>query len=543
MTGPNEPQNVLKVLHLEDNYAEIKKVRDALAHNPLDYRFEVESATNPTQFGALFTTFFPDLVIADIRLTARGEEGIALVETLRREHPEVVVVVRSSLDDVRTVRKSLLAGADDFLSKQCDHAELSLRVINAYRLTRLKRGQGLVPARHLQPGSPAGHPAPTARASEAGGIGRALPSVVGRTTHAIAAQIPGLVQSAVTSVHVLGESGTGKEKIADLFAAHVEPRPFVRVNCGSISPTLLESELFGHAKGAFTGAAADKRGFIEEAHGGWLFLDEVASLSVAAQVALLRVLENHEVTRVGETRPRKVDVRVISASNEPLADLVAQGRFRKDLWQRFREVEFQLPPLRERAEEIPALVNHFCQTMERGPYQITQAALDALCAYPWKDGNVRELRNCLRAMTSMHANKLLTPLSIPERVWNGLAEPNPHASCAQEAPNRMAGADAPVVAQRSSGVPMDTSPQPDRINMSVQLEGAPLSEGWTVPFELLTNLLFAEAVKHVARNGKIPSMRHLARVLALSPSTVPRRLQILVQEGVMTQEEISRLIE
>ena len=155
---------------------------------------------------------------------------------------------------------------------------------------------------------------------------------------------------------------------------------------------------------------------LESASGGWFFLDEVASLSSSAQVALLRVLENQEVTRIGESFPRKINVRFIAATNVPLHHRVEEGKFRNDLWQRLCETEIILKPLRERKNEIPDLISFFCKTMRGGPYKIENTAMNVLCQLPWSEGNVRELRNCLRAMTEHQTHKILTPMGIPERI-------------------------------------------------------------------------------------------------------------------------------
>ena len=204
--------------------------------------------------------------------------------------------------------------------------------------------------------------------------------------------------------------------MAELFEDYTKNTPFVKMNCGSIAANLVESELFGYAKGAFTGAASHKIGLLEAASGGWLFLDEVASLSESAQIALLRAIENQEVIRIGESTPRKISVRFIAASNVSLLEKVQMGSFRNDLWQRLCETEIILKPLRDRKHEIPDLIQFFCKTMKGGPYIIEETALNVLCQLPWQEGNVRELRNCLRAMTEHQTNKILTPLGIPERI-------------------------------------------------------------------------------------------------------------------------------
>jgi DNA-binding NtrC family response regulator len=189
--------------------------------------------------------------------------------------------------------------------------------------------------------------------------------------------------------------------------------PFVTVNCAALAPTLLEAELFGAVRGAYTGAQTDRRGVFEAAHRGWLFLDEVACLTTTAQAALLRAVENQEIVRVGDTRPIKVNVRILSATNEDLGALVAAGRFRRDLWQRLCETTLILPPLSARRQEIPELIDHLARELPGGPFEVTPVAKRLLADLDWRDGNIRQLRNCLRAMTEHQTNGILCPQAIP----------------------------------------------------------------------------------------------------------------------------------
>jgi DNA-binding NtrC family response regulator len=203
-----------------------------------------------------------------------------------------------------------------------------------------------------------------------------------------------------STVLLIGETGTGKEEFAR--AIHEASRrcgqPLVTVDCGAISASLIESELFGHARGAFTGAVSARASAFEEAEGGTIFLDEIGELPLGQQAKLLRVLEKHEIKRLGENAPRSVDVRIVAATNRSLAEEVAAGRFRRDLYYRLSVVEVHIPPLRERPEDIPLMVEHFLKDLARRaqiPYRrITQDALGVLCAHTWP-GNVRELRNVL----------------------------------------------------------------------------------------------------------------------------------------------------
>ncbi len=232
-----------------------------------------------------------------------------------------------------------------------------------------------------------------------------------------------LVAPASASVLLVGETGTGKEVIAR--AIHqLSPRndgPYVRVNCGALSESLLESELFGHVKGAFTGAIDNKTGRFEAAHTGTIFLDEISSMSPKLQVKLLRVLQEHEFERVGESRTIRVDTRVLGATNQFLEDEIAAGRFRDDLYYRLNVVPIYLPPLRERREDIPALARHFLarysEENDRDPPELTPALEKLLLAHDWP-GNVRELENCMERAVVLAAGKPLTAevLASPDRA-------------------------------------------------------------------------------------------------------------------------------
>ncbi len=234
-----------------------------------------------------------------------------------------------------------------------------------------------------------------------------------------------LIQSAVraaastATVLVQGETGTGKELLAKLIHSHSHRanKPMVSINAGALSPTLLESELFGHARGAFTGADHDRKGLFEVANGGTLFLDEVGEIGAEAQVRLLRVLQEKTITRVGDHRPLTVDVRIIAATHRDLAKDVADGRFREDLFYRLNVVNLMVPPLRSRREDIPLLINHFLQKFNRQNYKnvddVPRHVLEMLISYPWP-GNIRELENCVqKAVVLAPGNTFLDELIPP----------------------------------------------------------------------------------------------------------------------------------
>jgi transcriptional regulator with PAS, ATPase and Fis domain len=224
-------------------------------------------------------------------------------------------------------------------------------------------------------------------------------------------------------VLILGESGTGKEMIARAVHEH-SPRanqPFVAVDCGALTESLLESELFGHVRGAFTGAVADKKGVFEEAQGGTCFLDEIGGISPSLQARLLRVLQEHEVRRVGGKDWIPVNVRVVAATNYNLAEAVKQGEFRQDLYYRLNVVAIQLPPLRGRADDIPLLAEHFlrCYSVEHGKTMstISDKAMALLCSYAWP-GNIRELENAIEQAVALSNQAVLAPEDLPHEVRN-----------------------------------------------------------------------------------------------------------------------------
>ncbi|WGL59248.1 sigma 54-interacting transcriptional regulator [Pigmentibacter sp. JX0631] len=389
-------KDVFYVIHVDDDILELRSFARNLQVNKNNLKFAITSCLNGTEFKNSLTKLkFVDFVILDIHLSEKENiTGISLVKEVKKFHPNAIILMSSNLDDPSTILQSLRAGADEFISKKMNNQNLVEKLLLVRTTIFNKRGIIFLNKKDENLSK----------------------KFSGETIKKISRRIPQIVHSAITSVYIEGESGTGKEVVAELFEDYIKELPFVKMNCGSIAPNLVESELFGYVKGSFTGALNNKVGLLEAASGGWLFLDEVASLSDSAQIALLRAIENQEVTRIGDSVARKINVRFIAASNVSLSEMVQEGKFRNDLWQRLCETEILLMPLRERRNEIPDLIYFFCRTMRGGPYQIEETALNVLCQLPWFEGNVRELRNCLRAMTEHHVNKILTPLGIPERI-------------------------------------------------------------------------------------------------------------------------------
>jgi len=317
-----------------------------------------------------------DLALCDMRLP--DGDGLELLEWLQARRPGLPCAVITAHGNVETAVRALKLGAFDFLSKPLDVGALRRLISSALKLSERPGGELTFQGPRLL-----GHSPPM----------RQLREMIARVARS---QAP---------VHVAGESGTGKELVARLI--HLSgPRadgPFVAVNCGAIPGELMESELFGHKRGSFTGAVADKKGLVQSADGGTLFLDEVADLPLHMQVKLLRVIQEKTVRPVGETEEQPVDVRLLSATHKNLADLVAQGRFREDLFYRINVIEMRVPALRERPEDIPELATHILRRLARRSdveeIQITADALQLLGSYAFP-GNVRELENILeRALT------------------------------------------------------------------------------------------------------------------------------------------------
>jgi len=353
-----------------------------------------------------------DALVTDVRMPRL--DGLALLRAVQAASPETTVIVMSAYGSHELAIEAMKAGAYDYLGKPFHPDEVLLVLRKAeererLRLENLRLRKEISRAR-----------GPSELIAE-GAAMRDLMRVVEK------------VAPTSTTVLIEGESGTGKEVVAR--ALHeLSPRaerPFVAVNCGAIPEQLIESELFGHAKGAFTDARTAKRGLFDEADGGTLLLDEVGELPLQLQPALLRVLQEGEVRRVGDSRSTRVDVRILAATNRDLAQLVQAGRFREDLFYRLNVVDLKLPPLRERTDEIPALAARF---LERHAARIgvprrrlSPKALEMLAAYRWP-GNVRELENALERALVLSEEDLIEPDALPEPVRAGSSpEPVPSA--------------------------------------------------------------------------------------------------------------------
>ena len=370
----------------------------------LEYEgYEVRTAASAQEGITEFERWRPHLVFLDVKMS--GMDGLDALKRLRSIDRSAVVVMISGHGTIQTAVESTQLGAYDFLEKPLDTDRILVTLRNALQHLDLHeentRLRETVQARY---------------------------EIVG-ASYAIRALIEKVERVAPTPARVLitGENGTGKELVAR--AVHrLSPRaggPFVEVNCAAIPGELIESELFGHVKGSFTGAIADRTGKFEQAHGGTLFLDEVGDMSLAAQAKVLRVLEDGVVTRIGGAKPIAVDVRVIAATNKDLAAEIEAGRFREDLYYRLNVVPLTVPPLRERREDIPLLVAHFVNVLSAkegiAPRVITDDAVQRLVAFDWS-GNVRELRNTVERLLILASGPRITAADVDRLVGQRATE-------------------------------------------------------------------------------------------------------------------------
>jgi len=338
----------------------------------------------------------PDLLLSDIRMKTRLD-GLSLLEIVHREYPGVPVVLMTAFGSIETAVRAVKEGAFDYISKPFNIDELVAIVRRA-----LANGTSKQLASDLDDEE---------RTS----------GLIGRTPAMLEIyKLIARVSDSRAAVLITGESGTGKELVARAIHNHGSRsnEPFVAVNCGALTETLLESELFGHVKGSFTGAIANKRGIFEQAGDGTVFLDEISETSASLQVKLLRVLQEREVVPVGSTEPIKVGARVIAASNADLEKLSATGAFRGDLLYRLNVIQLHLPPLRERREDIHLLAAHFLR--KHSPEAGSSMALDektmqCLTNYSWP-GNVRELENVIERAITLSQGEVITIDDLPERI-------------------------------------------------------------------------------------------------------------------------------
>ncbi len=390
-------------------------LRQALAERLAEHGFEVEQADTGEQAIEQLAEFAFDIVITDLRLP--GLDGTRVLEAALLRYPDIVGIIVTGYGTVKDAVEAIKRGATDFVTKPFQFDELLHALTSALEQRRLKSENAYLRSQLQE------------RYKFEGIIGR---SPAMRTLFGLLET----VSSSASTILVTGETGSGKEIVARAIH-HNSPRRaqrFVALNCGAIPETLLEAELFGHVRGAFTGAIGTRQGRLEQAHKGTLFLDEVGTMSAALQMKLLRVLQEREFERLGDSHSIKVDVRVIAATNSDLKKMVAHGEFREDLFYRLNVIPIELPPLRDRKEDIPLLVQHFLkkfseQAQSQEPkaqghevksrsstssgrpelaegrlLSISQQAMRALMAYAWP-GNVRQLENAIERAVALSGGR------------------------------------------------------------------------------------------------------------------------------------------
>ncbi len=354
-----------------------KGLREAVAERLADHGFVVEQADSGEEALRRLADFAFDVIITDLRLP--GIDGRQVLDAALERYPEIVAIVITGYGTVKDAVDAIKRGASDFITKPFQFDALLHVLHSAMEQRRLKSENAYLRSQLEE------------RYRIDGLVGRS--AVMRDLFHLLE-----IVAGTSSTVLITGETGTGKELAAKAIHHNSARRAhrFIAINCSAIPETLLEAELFGHVRGAFTGAVANRQGRFETAHKGTLFLDEVGTMSPALQAKLLRVLQEREFERVGDSHPVKVDVRVIAATHSDLAKMVSEGTFREDLFYRLNVIPVKLPPLRERREDIPILVQHFLQKLStelgRGPATMSQEALRRMMAYHWP-GNVRQLEN------------------------------------------------------------------------------------------------------------------------------------------------------
>ncbi len=356
----------------------------------------VHEASNGFEAFELYKNGFFDVVITDLKMPQMS--GFELLGKIRETDKIIPVIIMTAFASVEDAVSAMKSGASDYLTKPLNLEELRIKLgLVEKQLVLMHENEALKNRLH----------------------GLEFPEMIGQSPpmQRIKALIAQVSADSDIPVLISGESGTGKELAARAVHKTGERRehPFIAVNCAAFPENLLESELFGFKKGAFTGAYKDKPGFFQAAHLGTLFLDEISEMPKVMQAKLLRVLQSSQVQPLGSTEPVNINVRVISASNQNLSDLIAQGAFREDLYFRLNVIEIRLPPLRERKTDIDALIVHFAEKFPApsGPLRMSPQAMDALRSYSWP-GNIRELENCIRRLSVTAENGLVRLSDMPE---------------------------------------------------------------------------------------------------------------------------------
>jgi two-component system NtrC family response regulator len=381
-----------RILVIDDDAS----LRRVLEYNLQEEGYEVQTAASAEEGLYLFGQSLPNLVITDMKMS--GMDGMMVLKSVKERSPDTLVIIITAFGTVDIAVEAMKAGAYDYITKPFNREALKLTVRKALHFSglteenkRLKSELADKTDFHTIVGS-----------------SREMEKVF---------EVIRKVADTEAAVLITGESGTGKELVARSIHANSSRKdaPFVAINCAAIPRELLESELFGHVKGAFTGAVRDKIGKFQLADRGTIFLDEVGDLPVEMQPKLLRALQEKEVVPVGGTKVQKLDVRVVSATNLNIDKAIADGTFREDLYYRLSVIPIHLPPLRERRKDIPILIRYFCTKHGADKITFAQDALETLVMYPWP-GNVRELENTVERLLIMRNGETITLEELPEKI-------------------------------------------------------------------------------------------------------------------------------
>ncbi|MDQ7053463.1 MAG: sigma-54 dependent transcriptional regulator [candidate division KSB1 bacterium] len=396
----NAPQAKPRVLVIEDNATMLDGLEQVLTY----FEYPVQGVQKAEDALKAMRESVPDIVICDYKLP--GMDGITVLEKIKADYPQVEVILITAFGSIELAVEAMQKGAADFITKPFSADEIGVKLERLAQQLAERQELARLTAENQY-----------LRDRDAGEFNYG--EIIGRS-ETIQGVFRTIEKVAPTdaSVIIYGESGTGKELVAR--ALHKKsPRrdgPFIRVNCGALAEGVLESELFGHEKGAFTGALRRRPGRFELAHGGTLFLDEIGDIPLATQVKLLRVLQEKEFERVGGEETIRVDVRIIAATHKNLQQEVKEGRFREDLFYRLHIVPITLPPLRDRLEDVPLLAEHFLRRLQaelkKPGLRIESEALKRLQAYSWP-GNVRELENVLERAAVLCENNVITASDLP----------------------------------------------------------------------------------------------------------------------------------
>ncbi len=400
----NNDISSIKILVVDDELI----VRQSLGNWLKEEGYAVDTAENGIEALKIVEAKGCDLMVADIKMP--GMDGIELLQKTKEIDPELQILLMTAYASVDTAVEAMKLGAFDYIVKPIDPENVSQIIKRALKFKMLEK-ENILLRKELE--------------KKYG-----VDEIIGKSKKM--EEIFDLILTVAGSeavVMIRGESGTGKELIARAIHANSKRKygPLIALSCGALPDTLLESELFGYEKGAFTGAQHRRKGRIEMANGGSLFLDEIGDISPKTQVDLLRVLQEKVIYRLGSTEPVKIDVRIISATNRNLEEAIKKGTFREDLYYRLNVVSIEVPPLREKKEDVPLLANHFFRkfTIENKKKinAISGAAMELLIAYKWP-GNIRELENVIERGVVVCKNSEITPRDLPDIVREAKTEPD-----------------------------------------------------------------------------------------------------------------------